>query len=193
MQPEAKLSQLVVLTSFFTLALQGDGHRHTLPGRQRPSGGRHDGYIWSNRQCHQGRANEAGNCLVLWAAVRAVACLCCCCITPTVPAPDQFDRVHIWLHLCDSDPRPFTVQSTFSGNNVTVNGAFGGAIFHDFCDKDARAGTDRSFFTNNTFVDNQSQGFGGAIRIGSFQVRLRSVALHMAGWGLALLCCGCAL
>lgn len=61
------------------------------------------------------------------------------------------------------------MQSTFSGNNVTVNGAFGGAIFHDFCDKDARAGTDRSFFTNNTFVDNQSQGFGGAIRIGSFQ------------------------
>jgi hypothetical protein len=50
-----------------------------------------------------------------------------------------------------------------------VNGAFGGAIFHDFCDKDARAGKDRSFFTNNTFVDNQSQGFGGAIRIGSFQ------------------------
>jgi hypothetical protein len=60
-------------------------------------------------------------------------------------------------------------KSTFKGNQVTVNGAFGGAIFHDFCDKDKRAKSDRSFFTANTFVDNKSAGFGGAIRIGSPQ------------------------
>lgn len=54
------------------------------------------------------------------------------------------------------------MQSTFSGNQVTVNGAFGGAIFHDFCDKDKRAKTDRSFFTANKFINNKSAGFGGA-------------------------------
>jgi hypothetical protein len=55
------------------------------------------------------------------------------------------------------------VQSTFKGNQVTVNGAFGGAIFHDFCDKDKRAKKDRSFFTGNMFADNKSAGFGGAL------------------------------
>ena len=55
------------------------------------------------------------------------------------------------------------MQSTFKGNQVTVNGAFGGAIFHDFCDKDKRAKKDRSFFTANMFADNKSAGFGGML------------------------------
>ena len=47
-------SQLSVLTAFSTLALQAIGDRHNLPGWQRPPGGSHDDYIWSDRQCYQG-------------------------------------------------------------------------------------------------------------------------------------------
>jgi predicted outer membrane repeat protein len=100
----------------------------------------------------------------------------------TLPAP-FFAHRHVRNHL-DRNAL-YVMQSTFKGNQVAINGAFGGAIFHDFCDKDKRAKSDRSFFTANTFLDNKSAGFGGAIRIGSPQVRLVSVATKMglSGFG----------
>lgn len=58
-------------------------------------------------------------------------------------------------------------NSTFKSNQVTVDGSFGGAIFHDSCTSDSRVGTDKSLFMGNVFEDNTSQGFGGAIRLGS--------------------------
>lgn len=58
-------------------------------------------------------------------------------------------------------------KCTFKQNQVTVNGAFGGAIFHDSCTTDTRVGKDRTAITGSTFIDNKSAGFGGAIRLGS--------------------------
>lgn len=61
-----------------------------------------------------------------------------------------------------------TIEDNVFNNNFTPNyGDFGGAIFHDFCDKDKRTQGGRSYIRNNKFLNNESAGFGGAIRLGS--------------------------
>lgn len=57
--------------------------------------------------------------------------------------------------------------NVFSENQAVNNGDFGGAIFHDFCDRDSRTNGGQSTMLRNLFGGNKSQGFGGAIRIGS--------------------------
>ena len=51
--------------------------------------------------------------------------------------------------------------------NSTPNyGQFGGAVFHDTC-QDPRTHGLQTQFLHNNFIDNFSNGFGGAIRLGS--------------------------
>jgi hypothetical protein len=55
------------------------------------------------------------------------------------------------------------VQScSFLSNSVVNYGDFGGAIFHDYC-RTNRVST----FSSSRFINNVSQGFGGAIKVGS--------------------------
>lgn len=59
------------------------------------------------------------------------------------------------------------VGNSFLGNSVVNYGDFGGAVFHDYC----RTGR-KSTFKSNRFVNNVSQGFGGAMKVRLTLMRL---------------------